>query len=99
MQSNSLNGKGNRADVNATTFDFYYVPKLEDARNLVTFDPAVSFDWQSDKRFFSLAVTVGRVIGSAFGGNSIVFIKPTAFAGSDKPGSWGVEIGYKVIGF
>jgi hypothetical protein len=44
-------------------------------------------------------VTVGRSLGPALGGNSQVFIKPTVFAGGDRPGKWGVEVGYKVIGF
>lgn len=99
VQNNSFSGDGNRSDINLTTLDFYYVPKFADARNLMTFDPALNFDWENDKRFFSLQVTAGRVVGKAFGGNAIVFIKPSAFAGSDRPGSWGLEVGYKVLGF
>ena len=33
------------------------------------------------------------------GGNGILFAKPSMYAGSDRPGSWGLEVGYKVIGF
>jgi hypothetical protein len=99
VQSNSLGGQDRRAPVNATTFDFYYVPKMADPRNLVTYDPALNFDWQTNKAFFSLSVTAGRVLGKAFGGNAIAFFKPTVFAGGDRPGSWGIEVGYKVLGF
>jgi len=99
VHSVSLGGDGSRADVSSTTFDFYYVPKLKDPRNLVTFDPSLNFDWENDKQFFGLAVTAGRVIGPAFGGNAIVFVKPSVFAGTDKPGPWGIEVGYKVLGF
>jgi len=99
VQSNSVWGDNARADVNNTVFDFYYVPKLRDPKNFITVDPALSFDWQADKKFASLAVTMGRSIGPAFGGNSQVFIKPTLFAGGERPGNWGVELGYKVIGF
>jgi hypothetical protein len=99
VQSNSLWGDDSRADVNSTTLDFYYVPKMKDPRNLITFDPSLNFDWENDKQFAGLAVTFGRVIGPAFGGNAIISIKPTVFAGGDKPGKWGVEVGYKVIGF
>ena len=95
----SLGGDSNRAKVNATVFDFYYVPKLADSRNLITIDPALSFDWESKKRFGSLAITAGRVIGPMFGGNGIISIKPTVFAGGDRPGKWGVELGFKVLGF
>lgn len=65
----------------------------------MTFDPALDFDRENDKRVFSLQVTAGRVVGKAFGGNAIVFIKPSAFVGSGRPGSWGLEVGYKVLGF
>lgn len=99
VQSNSLGGNKSRADVNNTTFDFYYVPKLADPHNLLTFDPSLVFDWDSSTRYAGLAVTYGRVVGKAFGGNAIVTIKPTVFAGSDRPGNWGLELGYKVIGF
>lgn len=99
VQSNSLWGDGNRQDVNFTTFDFYYVPKLSNPKNLITYDPALNFDWQSDKKFASLAVTFGRVLGPQLGGTGIFFVKPSIFAGGDRPGDWGVEVGYKVIAF
>jgi hypothetical protein len=99
VQSNSVSGQARRADVNTTTFDFYYVPKLADPRNLITVDPAVNFDWENDKEFLSLAVTYGRVTGPAFGGIGIVTVKPTLFAGGDRPADWGIEIGYKLLGF
>ncbi|HWS79314.1 MAG TPA: hypothetical protein VN205_13175 [Thermomonas sp.] len=99
VQSVSVGGDAARADVNLTTFDFYYVPRLKDPRNLVTFDPSLNFDWENDKQFFGLAVTVGRVVGPAFGGNAVVFVKPSIFAGGDRPGDWGIEVGYKVLGF
>jgi hypothetical protein len=99
VQSISLGGDSSRPDVNLTTIDFYYVPKLKDPRNLITFDPSLNFDWEKDTRFFGLAVTAGRVMGPAFGGNAVLFVKPSIFAGGDKPGSWGIEVGYKVLGF
>jgi hypothetical protein len=99
VQSNSISGDKARAKVNTTTFDFYYVPKLADPRNLVTFDPSLNFDWENDKRFAGLAVTMGRVMGPAFGGNGILFVKPSVFVGGDRPSSWGLEVGFKVLGF
>lgn len=99
VQSNSLGGDDRRAPVNGTTLDFYYVPKMADPRNLVTYDPALNFDWQANKEFLSFSITAGRVLGKAFGGNSIAFVKPTVFAGGDRPGSWGIEVGWKALGF
>jgi hypothetical protein len=99
VQSNSLGGNSSRAKVNNTVFDFYYVPKLADPQNFITVDPALSFDWETNRRFASLAVTLGRAIGPALGGNSQIFIKPSVFAGNERSAKWGVEVGYKVIGF
>jgi hypothetical protein len=42
---------------------------------------------------------MGRVTGPAFGGNGILFVKPSVFVGGDRPSSWGVEVGFKVLGF
>jgi hypothetical protein len=99
VQSNSIGGDAARTEVNNTVFDFYYVPKLATPGMWVTYDPALTFDRPSNKQFASLAVTVGVALGKAFGGQSQVFIKPTVFGGNDRPGDWGLEVGYKIIGF
>lgn len=99
VHSVSVGGDSGRADVNSTTLDIYYVPKLADPRTFVTLDPALTFDWENDKQFASLAATIGRSIGLAFGGVGQVFAKPTFFAGSERPGDWSIEVGYKVLGF
>lgn len=101
VQSQSIgSGSGSgRADVRSTTFDLYYVPKLADPKNFMTIDPAMTFDWQRDKRFPSLAVTFGRVLGRVWNGSSQLFVKPTLFVGGDRPSQWGIQVGYKVIGF
>lgn len=99
QHSMSLWGDKLRADVHNTVFDFYYVPKMSNPKWFVTIDPALTLDWENKKEFASMAVTVGRSVGSAFGGNAQLFVKPTAFAGSERPGKWGVEVGYKVVGF
>ncbi len=99
VQSVSLGGDSARAKVNRSVVDFYYVPKLADPRMFMTLDPALSFDWENKKQFASLAVTMGYVTGPAFGGNSQVFVKPSVNAGGDRPGDWGIQFGYKVIGF
>jgi hypothetical protein len=95
----SVGGDARRIDINATTLDFYFVPKLSNPRNLVTFDPAWSYDWESRKKFGSLAVTVGRLLGPMMGGNGIVTAKPTLFALGDRPARWGIEFSFKVLGF
>ena len=99
VHSASVSGESARADVNATTLDFYYVPKLKDPRNLVTYDPSLNVDWENDLQYAGLAITFGRVVGKALGGNAIVLVKPSAFAGDDRPGDWGIELGGKIVGF
>lgn len=99
QQSNSLWGRNDRAKVNNTVLDFYYVPKFKDPKWFMTIDPALVLDWEADKKYGSLAVTVGRSIGPAFGGNSQIYIKPSVLFGGDRPGKWGIQVGYKVIGF
>jgi len=85
--------------VRSLVADFYYVPKLSDPRYYVTFDPALTADVENDAEFASVAVTIGRVIGPAFGGSSQVYVKPGVFLGGERSADWGIEIGYKVIGF
>lgn len=85
--------------VRSLVADFYYVPKLSDPRYYVTIDPALTADLENHAQFGSLAVTIGRVIGPAFGGSSQVYVKPGVFFGGERSADWGIEIGYKVIGF
>jgi hypothetical protein len=99
VHSVSLGGDSGRADVNSTTFDFYYVPKLANPRYFVTLDPAITVDWENNKEYLSFGATIGRTLGPAFGGISQIFVKPTVIGGSDRPGDWSMEVGFKVLGF
>lgn len=99
VHSVDVGGDSQRADVNMTTIDLYYVPKLTDSRNFMTLDPALNFDWENNAEFGSIAITVGRVVGKAFGGVAQVYVKPTALLGSERPGDWSLELGFKVLGF
>lgn len=99
VQSVDVGGDDARAHVNTTTFDFYYVPKLASPKRFVTIDPALTFDWENDRQFPSLAVTFGTAVGKMFGGLAQVYVKPTVLAGGDRPGDWSIEAGFKVLGF
>lgn len=95
-----VSGQADRPRVNLSTVDLYYVPKMADPRNLVTYDPNVSYNWQNDTFFASLAVTVGRNLGpSPIGGNHFVLVKPAILFGGDRPNKWGLELTYRIIGF
>jgi hypothetical protein len=88
-----------RIKVNNTVIDLYYVPKLKNPRNYMTIDPAVLYDWEREKLSASLAVTFGRVIPTALPGTSSVFIKPSIGIGNERAYNWGLEVGFKVVGF
>ena len=92
-------GNDQGVDVNVSTFDFYYVPKLANPKYYLTFDPAVIHDWESDDTFGSLQVTFGMLTGRAFGGDSQVFIKPGILFGGDAPADWSIQVGFKVLNF
>lgn len=81
VHEQSFSGQHQRPNVSRTTMDLYYVPKMADPRNLVTFDPNIVRDWETKQTYGGLAVTVGRVVGKAFGGNQVVFVKPSVLAG------------------
>ncbi|QIE42074.1 hypothetical protein G5B39_08990 [Rhodobacteraceae bacterium SC52] len=92
-------GNDDGQNVNVTTVDFYYVPKLANPKYYLTFDPAVIHDWETDDTFGSLQVTLGMLTGRAFGGDSQVFIKPGILFGGDAPADWSVQVGFKVLNF
>lgn len=92
-------GNDNGQKLNQTTLDFYYVPKLPDPKYFMTFDPAIVHDWESDKTFGSLQVTMGMLTGKAFGGDSQIFMKPGVVFGADAPADWSLQVGYKVLSF
>ncbi|MGY1459432.1 hypothetical protein ACW5F0_12420 [Luteimonas sp. A534] len=99
VHSIDLGGDSGRTHVNTTSLDFYYVPRLANPKLFVTIDPSLTFDWENDRRFPSLAVTMGTAVGPMFGGLGQVYIKPTLLGGSDRPGDWSIEVGFKVLGF
>lgn len=100
VQTFGLEG-GNDAggDLNITTVDFYYVPKLANPNFYLTFDPAVIRDWENDITFGSLQITAGMLTGRMFGGDSQIFVKPGVQFGGDRVADWSVQVGFKVLNF
>lgn len=88
-----------RLDVNVTTLDFYYVPKLRNPGSYVTVDPAVLYDWDTNKASGALAVTYGQSVDLGFQGNESFFIKPSIGIGGNRGSDFGLEVGFKVVGF
>ena len=46
-----LENSSGQAELNITTTDFYYVPKLADQKTLLTLDPSVTYDWANDHAY------------------------------------------------
>lgn len=82
--------------LNRTTFDFYYVPKLQNPKYFMTYDPAVIHDWENDDTFGSLQVNFGMLTGKAFGRDSQVFVKPGVLFGGDAPADWSIQVGLSI---
>jgi hypothetical protein len=99
VHSVSIAGDANRANVNATTIDFYFVPKLANPKFYMTLDPAITQDWESDTFYSINAVTIGYTVGPMLGGKGQVFIKPSFGIGGAKPTGWGIQAGFQLINF
>lgn len=95
----SVGGDEDRADVNLTTFDLYYVPRLASQKVYMTLDPALNYDWEREAGYGAFAVTVGYRLGSMLGGSGQVFVKPSMTIGDERPVDWGLEIGFQVLNF
>ncbi|WP_204113301.1 hypothetical protein [Shimia biformata] len=99
VQTMGLGGTGFANDINTTTVDFYYVPKLPNPKFFMTLDPALVYDWTTDEGFASLQVTMGMLTGKLWGGDSQVFIKPGIYAGENRPIDFSLQVGFKLLNF
>ena len=88
-----------RSDVNLTTIDLYYVPRLADPGAYMTVDPAILYDWETDRMSGALSVTYGTSVDLGIAGNESFFIKPSAGIGGNRGSDFGLEIGFKMVGF
>lgn len=88
-----------RSDVNVTTIDFYYVPKLRNPKAYMTVDPAIVYNWESDEILGGLSVTFGQSVDLGIAGNESFFIKPSVGVGGGSGLDLGLEVGFKVVGF
>ena len=99
VHSMSLWGDQNRADVRLTTFDFYIVPHLNNPKLYMTIDPAFNVDWESNREYGAVAVTLGYRLGKMMGGNGQVFVKPSTTLFDERPTDWGLRVGFQLLGF
>jgi hypothetical protein len=94
----SIAGDDTRGDVNRTTLDFYFVPRLENKKLFMTIDPALTYNWESEKESAALAVTFGYKTGPMLGGRSQLSIKPSVGIGDNRSFNWGFQLGFQLLG-
>lgn len=85
--------------ISETTADFYYVPKLPNPAWYMTVDPALIKNWETEAFYGSLAVTTGRAVGKVGTGVAQAYLKPSILIGNERPADWGIEAGFRIIGF
>lgn len=88
-----------RSEVNLTTIDLYYVPRLANPKAYMTLDPAIIYNWENDEMSGAMAVTYGQAVDLGIEGNESFFIKPSAGIGGNRGAGFGIEVGFKVVGF
>jgi hypothetical protein len=88
-----------RSDISLTTIDLYYVPRLANPKAYMTLDPAIIYNWENDQVSGALAVTYGQSVDLGIPGNESFFIKPSAGIGGNRGAGFGLEVGFKVVGF
>lgn len=92
QQKVSYAGTSDRADVNQSVIDLYYVWKPSKTTWLIV-DPQIVRDWEGDTEFGQLEIEYGRVM---LGGLS-AYLRPGIGIGGDRPLEWNVEFGLKVV--
>jgi hypothetical protein len=88
-----------RPDVNLTTLDLYFVPRLENPKYYMTLDPFINYSWEDPISSGGLAVTMGYKLGEVWVGNGQIYIKPQVFFGDDRNADWGAEVGFQLLGW
>jgi hypothetical protein len=95
----SFAGDDDRADVNQSVFDLYFVFTSDDKKQFIQVDPQIILDWENDKEQFIFKTTFGQRVGSLWGGAVNFTVAPSVGIGNDRPYDWGVEVGLTVVGF
>lgn len=96
--STSLWGRGDTG-VSFTRLNLYFVPYLGNPKLYATVDPALTLDWVEDSQYADIAVTLGYKFGRLAGGDTQMFIRPSAGIGARRSFNWGVEFGLQLLNF
>jgi hypothetical protein len=98
LHTTSFGGDAGLPPVNLTTLDFYFVPRLSNEKLFMTVDPALNFNWENNRDFAALAVTLGYKLGPMLGGRGQISVKPSVGIGRDAPFDYGVQLAFQLLG-
>lgn len=90
-----------RDDVEQILIDLNYIAMTKDRQAWFFTDPQIVIDLETDKEFAIVDFEFGWMMTNWFEdlkGHSF-YVRPTVSVGRDRPADYGVEIGYKLVGF
>jgi hypothetical protein len=99
LQTVSVGNGSTRGDVNLTTLDLYFVPRLKNPKHYMTLDPFINHSWTNSLSSGGLAVTFGYKLGAMWVGKGQVYGKPQVFFGDSRSAEWGLEVGFQLLGW
>ncbi|MFT5440459.1 MAG: hypothetical protein ACI9MJ_002332 [Alphaproteobacteria bacterium] len=89
----SVAGDDDRADVNRTQLDLFFLKQSDNKRTYVLLDPQYVFNWENDTQFGIVEAEAGYVLESGVS----FYARPGFGYGGDKPFDFNFEFGTKYI--
>lgn len=94
----SVGGSSKFSDISTGLLSLKYVIYLQDS--WVVVDPILVTDYEDSGHSSAIVgVTFGRTLGKMNGGTGQIYIKPSVAMGGYRAYDYGVEIGFKIVGF
>lgn len=88
-------GDSSVADISRSQIDLYFVWQLADNKNWLIVDPQIIVDHENSKEFATVEAEWGYMMVPSSGISA--YLRPGVGVGNDKPYSWNLEIGLKVV--
>lgn len=100
IQSISVAGDDDRAEVNRSDFDLYVVYRPQGRRWWITSDVTASHDFETESSPASWEVAFGRNLAVLRSGGALNgYIRPGIGIGDDRPYDYNIEVGLSVVNF
>ena len=98
QQLYSIEEDSGRDRVRQGLIDVFALKLSESKKQWMLINPTLIFDYKNDTEFLNFDIEVGSMLDDLVGaiGHSL-YVRPNVQFGSDRPGDYGIEIGYKFI--